>query len=294
MKMPNSESVEPDHNTRGFLSFNIGTKIVLTFSGFILLLCACLLWVYNISVPPLVNEQVNKRMSTLASTFQSTATAQIITRNYLALNHSTEVAAQQDGIAYVLVINERRFPIAAISSPAASKLFSESFSTKIATEGFSDAFIASALSDQSSSEERLKNGSFTERVHGDRRIRELVVPIGHSTGSFIIIGMFLDEIDLAVSKAFLPLIALMIVIGTVGLTTLVFISRTITRPIKQLTIKAHQLGEGHLDQPVKVRGGSDVLKLASSLETFRISALTNQQLKEKQLLTLCTRCPPGF
>lgn len=265
---------------------SIAKKLIYTFVGFITLLSISLFAVYKATVPPLVDEQVSLRMMTLANTFRSAIETPVITKNYLNVNQTAEVAAQQAAIAYVLVINQRGFPIAAISSPDALESFDEEFSRRVRDQGFPQALIDSVRTAASHYQNESAELYFSEGVRGGKSVRELIIPVGKSSGSFIVLGIFIDEIEASLDRTLVPLMALLAVIGFAGLVALVLIGRTVSRPIKSLSENARQLAAGELDKPVQISGGSDIQELVQALETFRLSALHTEELKSTQQQTL--------
>ena len=279
-------TLKPRQNHSLINSLSIGQKLVATFVVCIVLLSISLYWVYNVSVPPLVNEQVNLRMKTLANTFGSAIESPAITKNYLMVNQTAEVAAQQPGIAYVLVMNQQGFPIAAISSAHALDTFDAEFADQIKTEGYPAELIESAMQAFSQLEDESELYVFNEALHGGSSIRELIIPLGESSRHFIVVGIFVDEIEASLNKTLLPLLMLLLIVSVTGLVILALISKTVSGPIKALTQKARLLANGALDEPIQQSGGSDIRELAQALETFRRSALNTEKLKEIQQQTL--------
>lgn len=238
--------------------------------------------VYKSTVPPLVDEQVKLRMTTLANTFSSAVETPVITKNYLYVNQAAEVTAQQAGIAYVLVINQSGFPVAAISSPQALENFDNEFSTQVKDEGFPQELIDSVRTAASHYQDDSAELYFTESIRGSKSVQELIIPLGKSSKSFVVLGIFIDEIEASVNRSLLPLIILLAVIGFAGLIALALIGKTVSRPIRSLSENARQLAAGELNKPVQLSGGSDIQELAQALENFRLSALHTEELKSTQ------------
>ena len=267
-------------------NLSIGQKLIYTFVSFIALLSISLFAVYKSTVPTLVDEQVNLRMTTLANTFSSSIETPVITKNYLNVNQTAEVAAQQTGIAYVLVINQRGFPLAAISSEHALDSFDDAFARQVRDEGFPQELIDSVRTAATHYQNESKELYFSEAVRGGKPVRELIIPLGKSSKSFIVLGIFTDEIEASLDRTLVPLMALLAVIGLAGLIALALIGKTVSRPIKSLSENARQLAAGELDKPVQISGGSDIQELAQALENFRRSALHTEELKSTQQQTL--------
>ncbi|MBX2878849.1 MAG: HAMP domain-containing protein [Granulosicoccus sp.] len=225
-------------------------------------------------------------MHTLANTFRSSITIPVLTKDYLFVNETAVVTAQQPGVAYVLVINETGFPITAISSEQALANFSEEFSSLLKTDGYPAEFVEKALSSVGQQPDAEGQPFFHESSHGGASIKELIIPLGESTGAVIMLGIFVDEINSSIHKALMPLLMLLAVVSVMGIGALVVLVRTVSKPIDGLSDKARTLAQGQLNEPIAIRGGKDIQELAMALESFRQSALHTEKLKEIQQSSL--------
>ena len=263
-------------------NLTISQRLTTTFFAFIVVTGISLYSVYEATVPPLVNEQVNMRMTALANTFAAAIETSVLTKDYLRVNQTAQIAAQQSGIAYVLVINEDGFPIAAVSSPYAHETFDADFSSLVKTEGYPPELLNYVSVVASIRQDDPSVQLFHDVQRGGRSVRDLIIPLNTSAEISIVLGIFVDDIEESLNKTVLPLLLLLAAAGILGLIALGLIGKAVSSPINSLSKKARQLAKGDLDSPIQVTGGRDIRELAQALEAFRQSALSSEALKAQQ------------
>jgi methyl-accepting chemotaxis protein len=252
---------------------SIGNKLVITFLGFIVILGVFLILLYQHYVPGLVSKQVDLRALSIAKSFSSAVLEPVVIRNYLRVNKIAEVTAELPDVAYAAVINKRGIPIAGIFGDL--ERFDANFSSLIKHEGFPrDLPQQNELSaSQEVSRKQLEVGG--------QEILDLALHLG-DTGSQVHLGLFIADVQAAVRDSLIPLLLLLVVMAVLGIAAVVFVSRTVSKPIQQLTEQAHAISMGKLDRTVEVKGGGEIGELAESFKRMQASIKYSlEQLRKK-------------
>jgi HAMP domain-containing protein len=116
---------------------------------------------------------------------------------------------------------------------------------------------------------------------GGQKIHPVSVRIG-DTGGEAQIGVFTEDVEKAVQKSFIPLLALLVAIVTIGSLCFYLVARTISAPIKALTKAAEKISIGEIDHPIAVKGGGEIGELVNSLERMRFSISTAMSRLERR------------
>jgi Signal transduction histidine kinase len=79
------------------------------------------------------------------------------------------------------------------------------------------------------------------------------------------------EVSQAGAKPFIPLALLLGIMTVLGALAIIFVARTISRPIQRLTKQAEQISLGNLDQPVEIQGGGEIWQLGQAFQRMHAS-----------------------
>lgn len=240
----------------------IGTKLVITFLLFTLILGVLLAVVYQRYVPPLVIKQIDLRTYSIAQAFASSVLEPTLVRDYLRVNKIAQATAKLPNVAYATVINNKQIPIAGLLSD--EKRFDSQFINTYKQAGFPVEMVRQnqITKDQDSSARIID--------FGGQEVYDVVLPLGQ-TDARIHIGLFTQEARDAVRETFIPLLLLLGIMMLLGILAIIFVARTISRPIHQLTKQAEQISLGNLDKPVEVQGSGEIWQLGQAFRRMHAS-----------------------
>ena len=240
----------------------IGKKLLLLFSIFVLLTGSILAGVYMQFVPALMHEQVDLRTYSISRAFSTAIQQPLLIKNYLLVNQMAGTNAKLPGVAYVSVLNKKGVVVAGIFGDAGR--FSPGFMQAVKTSGFPKEIASQNLIPSGASE------SAAEFVIDGRKIHDVAVSLGE-TGGEAHVGIFTEDVEKAVQKSLVPLLALLVAIAFLGCLSFIFLARTISAPIRELTEAAEKISLGDIDMPINVSGKGEIGELAASLERMRFS-----------------------
>ncbi len=259
MNRPASNAIQQESKVPGL---RIGTKLVLTFLGFIFLLSISLFFTYQRYVPPLISNQIAQRTYAISKSLSSSIQESVITRNYLRVNEIAEITVKLPDVAYVAIINKRGIPIAGQFSDLSR--FSYEFSQLVKEKGFPRE-LAGAVRMRADQKERRR-----DLVVGGQKVLEIAMPIGNS-GSEAHVGIFTENIDAELQAALYPLLILLGVMAILGMAAIFLVARTVSRPIRQLTEQAHAISTGTIASSLDIKGGGEIWELARSFSRMQTS-----------------------
>ncbi len=87
-------------------------------------------------------------------------------------------------------------------------------------------------------------------------------------------GLFTVDVERAANPTVMPLLIILAVMATLGGLGIIFLTRTISDPIKLLTEAAERISLGEIDTAIDVKGSGEIADLATSLERMRFSIKT--------------------
>jgi len=209
-----------------------------------------------------MHEQIALRTYSISRSFSSVIQQPLLIKNYLLVNQTAATNAELPGVAYVSVLNKRGIVIAGILGK--STLFDADFRENIKKRGFPKEI---------STRNRIPTGLKTNTLDfivGGQKIHDVAVMIG-DTGGEAHVGVFTADVEKAVQKILIPLVALLITIVLLGSFCFYMVARTISNPIKSLTLAAEKISLGETDHEIEVKGGGEIGELANSLERMRLS-----------------------
>jgi predicted Zn finger-like uncharacterized protein len=240
----------------------IGLKLLLLFSAFILLTGAILAGVYMKYVPALMHEQVDLRTYSISRAFSTAIQQPLLIKNYLLVNQMAGTNAKLPGVAYVSVLNKKGVVVAGIFGD--TERFSPGFMEEVKKEGF-----PKEISSQNLIPSGAKESAADFSIDG-HKIHDVAVMIG-DTGGEAHVGLFTEDVEKAVQKSLIPLLALLLAIAVLGSLSFFLMARAISVPIRSLTLAAEKISLGDIELPIAVKGGGEIGELAASLERMRFS-----------------------
>lgn len=265
---PSSEdwNVDQEQQTGGGATsiggLTIGKKLLLLFAAFILVTGSVLAFVYMKYVPALMNDQIDLRTYSISRSFSAAIQQPLLIKNYLLVNKMAATNTKLPGVAYVSVLNKKGVVIAGIFGD--HERFTPEFMQAVKEQGF-----PKEISTQNLIPSGEKESSLDFSV-GGQKIHDVAVAIG-DTGGEAHVGLFTEDVEKAIQKSLIPLIALLVAIAFLGCVSFFLVARTISSPIRMLTQAAEKISLGDIDLPIDVQGGGEIGELAASLERMRFS-----------------------
>jgi methyl-accepting chemotaxis protein len=240
----------------------IAQKLIGVFLGFALVLGFFLVLVYQWYVPPLVNRQIELRVESVTKAFASGVFKPMVERNFIQVNKVAETTAQLPDVAYAAVVNERGSLVAGIFG--STEAFEPSFVASAQEKGFPiDVVQKTALADNRDS------GRMTLNV-GGQGIMDYALRVPQ-TGSVVHVGLFVDGVKAAVRATLVPLLVILLLMAVLGGMTLLLLARTVSRPIRQLSLQAEAISMGKLNEVIDITAGGEIGQLAQSFKRMQAS-----------------------
>lgn len=258
---------------------SILAKLMISFIVFILLLGALLVVVYQRYVPALVRDQIELRAESITKSFAAAALQPVVERNYLNVNKIAEATAKLPDVAYATAVNDRGIAIAGMFGDLGK--FDRLFGELVGQKGFPAEVIDKT---RLSADQDLDQ---TELEIGGQRILEYAMRLGQ-TRSEVHVGLFTADVEDAIAATLWPLIILLSVMAVTGIAALYWVSRTVSVPIKELSIQADYISKGHLDREIDVKGSGEIWQLAESFKRmqasikYSIMQMRRQQAKQRE------------
>ena len=261
-KAPLKPSREGERRKSGF---TIWKKLLLLFFLFILITGGGITFLYLTYVPSLMYEQISLRTFSIARAFSGAIHQSLLVKNYLLVNQTAANNAKLPHVAYISVLNKRGVVIAGIFGNKEN--FSPDFRAQIEKTGFPKEL---------SSKNRLPANTPQKTLNftaGGQKIHDVAVSVA-DTGAEVHVGIFTADVKHQVHKSLLPLLVFLSAIILVGSFCFYMVSRSISKPIKNLTLAAEKISTGEMTLPIRVKGGGEIGELAESLERMRFSINT--------------------
>lgn len=240
----------------------IWKKLLFLFFIFILLTGGGTTFLYMTYVPSLMDEQVSLRTFSIAQAFAGTIRQPLLVRNYLLVNQTAENNAKLPYVAYISVLNKRGIVIAGIFGDKSR--FTPQFSAQIEKTGFPKEI---------SSKNRMPadaEKSILDFTVGGQKIHDVAVAVG-DTGAQAHVGVFTTDVKKQVHKSLFPLLGFLLAMILVGSLCFYLVARSISRPIRELTLAAEKISTGEINHPIQIKSGGEIGELSDSLERMRFS-----------------------
>lgn len=229
-------------------------------------------------IPSIINQQIELRTLAITKSFSGVVNTPMLLRNYLEINKETKRISSLPGVAYAAVINNRGITVAGFFNDL--DRFESQFANKVKKTGFPLDVI---------SQNKLSPGAEMTNARimvGGQMIFDEAVALP-DTGGKVHVGVYTSEVDTALRKAmFSPLtLSLVAVALFMGVLIFFFLTRTITKPMRELTDVANQVSLGNMSLTVTPSGPREMRELGASFERMRYSIKTAMEmLKTHQIL----------
>jgi methyl-accepting chemotaxis protein len=240
----------------------IAQKLVSTFLGFVLVFGFFLVLVYQWYVPPLLNRQIELRVESVTKAFASAVFKPTVERNFIQVNKVAETTSQLPDVAYATVVSERGIPVAGVFG--STDAFEPSFVASMKEKGFPlDVVQRTALAENRDSARMVLNVGGQEIMDYALRVPQ--------TSSVVHVGLFIEGVKAAVRATLIPLLLTLLIMAVFGGITLMLLARTVSRPIRQLSMQAEAISMGKLDEVVDITAGGEIGQLAQSFKRMQTS-----------------------
>lgn len=231
--------------------------------GFVLI-SGAFAYLYLKYIPEIINSQVELRTSAITESFSGVIKKPLLLRNYLQVNKEAQRISKLPGVAYAAVVNKKGIVIAGFFSDLSR--FERQLEVRVKEKGFPASILA-----------QNKLGAGDGNGHGritvgGQTIFDTVVAISDSNGE-VHVGIYVSEVDEAIRNALVSPVTLSVVgvILILGCLILFFLTRTITRPMQELTDVANRISLGELDLVVTPSGPREMRELGTAFERMRFS-----------------------
>lgn len=240
----------------------VRSYIFLTMIMSFLVIGAAFSYLYLKYIPEIIYNQVELRTSAISKSFSGVVTKPLLLRNYLQVNKEAQRTSKLPGTAYAAVINKKGIVVAGFFSDLSR--FDRKFEMQVKKKGFPASLLSS---------NKLGTGDSHSRISiGGQPIYDTVIGLPDAGGE-VHVGIYLSEVDTAIRNAMISPVTLSVGGATllIGLLALFFLTRTITRPMQELTEVANRISLGELDLSVSLKGPREMRELASAFERMRFS-----------------------
>jgi HAMP domain-containing protein len=230
-----------------------------------LVIAAAFSYLYIKYIPGIIYNQVDLRTSAITESFSGVVTKPLLLRNYLQVNKDAQRTSKLPGAAYAAVINKKGIVVAGYFSDLTR--FDREFEIQVKEKGFPTSVL---------SNNKLGTGNSHSRISiGGQPVYDTVVAIPDSGGE-VHVGIYLSEVDEAIRKAMISPETLSVAGVTLllGIIILILLSRTITRPMQELTDVANRISLGELDLTISPSGPRETRELGAAFERMRFSIKT--------------------
>ncbi|MCW7754824.1 zinc-ribbon domain-containing protein [Desulfobotulus sp. H1] len=255
----------PDQATAprsGSFTQKITFRLLMPFVLILLSVAGCILYSYWQSIPSLMEEQINQRAFAISRSFSVSVTQPLLLRNYLAVNQSAALHAELPGVAYVAVKNRENAIVTGLFG--SMDRFDPDFSKNAIARGFPAEILLMNPIDQ--------NEVFSARniQVGNRKIHDVAVTI-RGNGGVVHVGLFMEDAEAAIKNSLKPLAFILSFVFLAGAISLIWVSSSLTVPLKKLTRSANAIALGELNTPVSIQGTGEIAELAKAIEAMRIA-----------------------
>ncbi len=240
----------------------IAQKLIIAFLGFILVQGALLVVVYRHYVPPLVIQQVELRVESLARAFASSSLKPILERDYLLVNKLAEGTATLPDVAYAAAVNGRGIAVAGIFGDMSG--FDPNFAALVKERGFPSEIV---------SQTQLAEGQAGAKkllIMGGQEIMDYALRLPQ-TDAVVHVGLLTAEVQAAERATLIPLLILLAIMALVGIVTLFLVARTVSKPIRLLSEQAEKVSMGQLFEEIEIQAGGEIWELAESFKRMQAS-----------------------
>ncbi len=221
-------------------------------------------YLYLKYIPEIINQQIELRTIAISKSFAGVIQKPLLVRNYLQVNKEAQRTSALPGVAYAAVTNKRGIVIAGFFSDL--NKFDRQFVMEVKKKGFPKTIInANAL--PAGMKEKSKQISV-----GGQRVFDHVIALPNEEGE-VHVAVYVSEIDDAIRNVLLSPLTLSLVGGVlfIGFVIFLLLTRSITKPTRELTDMANRISLGEMDLTITPRGPREMRELAVAFERMRYS-----------------------
>jgi HAMP domain-containing protein/DNA-directed RNA polymerase subunit RPC12/RpoP len=242
----------------------IGVSIFLALIIGFVTVAGAFAYLYLKYVPEIINNQIELRTQALSQSFSGVIKKPLLLRNYLQVNKEAKRTSKLPGVAYAAVVNKKGIVIAGFFSDL--DRFDKQFAAQVKKKGFPPEILA-----QNKLQPGVDEGHAVLTV-GGQQIHDEAVAIP-DTGGEVHVGIYISEVNDAIHNALVSPLTMTVagIIVLVGFLIFIFLTRSITRPMRELTDVANRISLGEMDLAVKPRGPREMRELAVAFERMRFS-----------------------
>jgi len=227
-----------------------------------LVISAAFSYLYLKYIPGIIYNQIELRTSAITESFSGVIAKPLLLRNYLQVNKEAQRTSKLPGAAYAAVTNKKGIIVAGFFSDLSR--FDREFEMEVKKKGFPASLL---------SQNKLGTGDGHSRILiGGQTIYDTVVAIPNSGGE-VHVGIYVSDVDESIRNALISPVTISVAsaILLIGFMTLYLLTRTITKPMQELTDVANRISLGELDLTVSPRGPREMRELAAAFERMRFS-----------------------
>jgi len=231
----------------GLKNISLTWKIVGVFAGTIIFLGLAIVGSVYYLTGQALQEQIEKRTSSLALNLSDAAAGHVLAKNRLDLHALVSKYVRLDGVAYAFIEGGN------------GEILAHSFAT-----------FPRDLWRPLTFDERREEHRRISLVDG-KKTYETRVPILEGQAGAAYVALWGDGVEEEIYRALMPIVGLVTVVLLVGTVVAALLARSIIRPIIGLTTLADKMSRGDLETPIEIESADEIGKLAHSLERMRAS-----------------------
>ncbi len=221
-------------------------------------------YLYFTNVPDIINRQIGLRTKAITLSLSGAIKKPLLLKNYLQVNKEAQRIAKLPGVAYASVINKKGIVVAGFFSDR--DRFDDNFKQRIDEEGFPVDIVK-----QNSLAAGVDLASSRIMVGGQTIYDQVVAT--PDTGGEVHVGIYISEVDQEIRNALFSPLALSVagVVFLTGCIAFFLLSKTIARPMRELTNVANRISLGEMELIVTPSGPREMRELAVAFERMRYS-----------------------
>ncbi len=242
----------------------VGMYLLITMSLGFIIVCGTFAFLALKYIPDIINNQIEMRTQAIATSFSGAITKPLLLKNYLQVNQEAQRTSKLPGVAYAAVVNTKNIAIGGFFSDLSR--FDEQFAKKVKEKGFpGDILNANKLPSQ-------KQEANARILVGGQLIYDKVLAIADAGGA-VHIGIYISEVDNAIHEAlFSPLtLSLIGIVLLFGLGIFILLTRSITKPLQEVTNVINRVSVGEMDLTIAPKGPREIRELAAAFERMHQS-----------------------
>lgn len=231
----------------GSKGISLTWKIVGVFAGTMVFLGLAIVGSVYYLTGQALQEQIEKRTTSLALNLSDAAAGHVLAKNRLDLHALVSKYARLDGVAYAFIEGGN------------GEILAHTFPT------FPQDLWRPLTSDERREEQRR-----VSLVDG-KKTYETRVPILEGQVGAAYVALWGDDVEEEIYRSLMPIVGLITVVLLVGMVAAALLARSIIRPIIGLTALADKMSRGDLEHPIDIKSADEIGRLAHSLERMRAS-----------------------